>query len=843
VPGWDCHGLPIEIQLMKERGWTKNKVGRVPFRQEAARFAERFVGIQKQEFKRLGILGDWEHPYKTLTPDYEASIAETFFALFEKGFITRDKKPVYWCAADETALAEAEVEYEDRTDASVFVKFPVLEWPNNEDAQKLAKAVGKKASVLVWTTTPWTLPANVALAFHPEQTYRIWEMPDKEKVLVGEPGWKVLEGLQKEERKASLTIEGLSLEGLLCKNPLNNNESQGVLAEFVSREEGTGVVHIAPGHGEEDYAVGREYGLAVLSPVDDSGRFTQDVLPISLAGKTVWEANPIIVEMLSKTHQLVKETKISHSYPHCWRCKNPVLFRATEQWFLRVSDDFRQSLIRLTDDVRWTPEYGKERILGMLKVRPAWCLSRQRYWGTPIPMFLCDGCREPVRDQNVFAHIVDLFRKNGSNVWFEEEAEGLVPPGTKCPKCGKTSFRKENDILDVWFDSGVSWMAVLRKRLGVEKRDSVMYLEGSDQHRGWFQTSLLPAAALTKEPPYKEVLTHGFVVDGEGRKMSKSLGNVIAPQEVLEKYGADILRLWVSMSDYREDVRLSQNILDRVIDTYRKIRNTLRFLLGNLADFDPAQHGVPFEKMREIDLGALAHLDLLIREVEKRYDSYEFHLVSDKICNDFCINLLSAYYLDVQKDILYCDKADSLRRRSAQTAFLIITTALAKMLAPLLSFTAEETWQALREQNLLDPNSGDNLESVFLNPFLHAFPFPDLNRHAERMAGLTRLKEAINLEVEKKRQAGEIKGANDACVSMAGNSSLLDLSADDLRSYMGVGKVDVERSGAEPLAVTSVGKAPGAKCNRCWIWREDVNPEGLCVRCADAEKETVAASS
>ncbi|HRY29041.1 MAG TPA: isoleucine--tRNA ligase [Elusimicrobiota bacterium] len=830
VPGWDCHGLPIEHQLMKEKGWDKRKVGRVPFRKEAEKFAEHFIDLQRREFKRLGVLGDWEHPYKTLSPDYEASIVRTFYDLLEKGFIYRDKKPVYWCASCETALAEAEVEYEEKNSPSIYVKFPVLEWPGNPEAQALAKQAGKRLSVLVWTTTPWTLPANVALAFHPEQTYKLWEAPDGEKILVGDPGWAFLEQTLGKSPREPFAIDGLSLEGLLCKNPLNNNESQGVLAEFVSKEEGSGVVHIAPGHGQEDYGVGREYGLPTLSPVADDGRFADEVLPNVLKGQKVWDANAVIIELLAKSRLLVKEQKITHSYPHCWRCKNPIIFRATEQWFLRVDDAFRRKLIASTDDVAWTPDYGKERLLGMLKTRPDWCLARQRYWGTPIPMFYCESCKEPVKNKDIFNIVVELFRKNGSNAWYEKEPKDILPPNTKCSKCGKTSFRKEDDILDVWFDSGVSWAAVLRDRMKIPDRENVMYLEGSDQHRGWFQTSLLPAMALTEKPPYKHVLTHGFVLDGEGRAMSKSQGNVIAPQEIMEKHGADIVRLWVAMTDYREDVRLSQPILDRVIDTYRKIRNTLRFLLGNLSGFGPAKVAVPYEKMETLDRGVLASLHSLAADVRKNYDNSEFHLVSNKICNDFCINLLSAFYLDVRKDILYCDRPDSPRRRSAQTAFLEISKTLAQLLAPLLSFTAEEVWRTLSEQKLL--STEDNADSILLNPFASAGAVK--KEDLDLFNDLANLKTSINSDVEKERQSGNIKGANDTHVILAFDkgSRLSRVPAAELASYMNVAKITIEESGPSPV----LKAAPGTKCPRCWVWREDVNESGLCGRCADAEK-------
>jgi isoleucyl-tRNA synthetase len=835
IPGWDCHGLPIEHQLMKEKGWDKRKIGRLPFRQEAARYADHWIDVQRREFKRLGILAEWDHPYKTLTPDYESGIAKTFFDLLDKGHVVQDRKPVYWCPHCETALAEAEVEYEEKTSTSIFVKFPVIEWPSNEDAQKLARTPGKKVNVLIWTTTPWTLPANVALAFHPENRYRIWESTKThERFLVGDPGWAVLEDMFGGGKPDAPAVDGLALEGLVAKNPINNNDSQGLLADFVSSSEGTGVVHIAPGHGEDDYVAGKSYGLSVLSPVDDRGRFSDDVLPNDLAGKSVWDANPLIIEQLAKKQLLLKETKITHSYPHCWRCKNPILFRAAKQWFLKVTDPFRAALIKSTDHVEWIPDYGQERILGMLKTRPDWCLSRQRFWGTPIPMFLCSSCHEPLKDKTVFANVVKAFHAHGSDVWYEKDP-AFFGVKTPCIKCGHTTFRKDEDILDVWFDSGVSWFSVLAQRpetAGVT-RTNIMYLEGSDQHRGWFQTSLLPAVALTGDPPYARVLTHGFVLDGQGRAMSKSMGNVIAPQELIQKYGADIIRLWVSVTDYREDVRLSQDILNRVIDTYRKIRNTLRFLLGNLGDFIPAQHAVPFEKMEVLDLAALSALNKLVEQITRHFDEHEFHQVTAALADHFCINTLSEFYLDVRKDVLYCDTPDAPRRRSTQTALWHMGRTLARALAPLLSFTAEEVWKTLGEQNLLDKE--ENPESVFLNGFPTEIPLPAGKNFV--MADFLRAKRAVNEAVEKARQAGTVKSSNDAAIHLRiheGNAPLSGLPPEELASLLGVSQVTLELSSTgEPLDVLGVKAAPGEKCPRCWIWRDLT--EGLCPRCRDAE--------
>lgn len=834
IPGWDCHGLPIEHQLMKEKGWDKRKVGRLPFRQEAARYAEHWIDAQRRDFKRLGILADWDRPYKTLAPEYEAAIAQTFYDLMDTGGVVQDKKPVYWCATCETALAEAEIEYADKTSTSVFVKFPIVEWPANDDAQALAKRPGKKAHVLVWTTTPWTLPANVALAFHPEQRYRLWESAKTgERFLVGDPGVPVLEELLGPGKPDAPEIFGQSLEGLVAKNPINNNDSTGVLADFVSDTDGSGVVHIAPGHGEDDYGVGRAYGLPVLSPVDEAGRFTADVRPNELAGKTIWEANPLVVDLLQHHQLLLKEQKISHSYPHCWRCKNPILFRAAQQWFLKITEEFRKQLIASVDRVAWVPEYGKERILGMLKTRPDWCLSRQRYWGTPIPMFFCTACNEPLRDKAVQTRVVEAFRKQGSDVWFEKDPSFFGANGP-CAKCGGKTFKKEEDILDVWFDSGVSWAAVVNARPDTQgtPRERILYLEGSDQHRGWFQTSLVPAVRITGEPPFGQVLTHGFVLDGQGRAMSKSLGNVIAPQSLIEKYGADVVRLWVAVTDYREDVRLSQDILDRVIDSYRKIRNTLRFLLGNLGDFVPARHARPFDRLEPLDLAALQAFNKLVEQTRRHFERYEFHQVTGALADQFCINTLSEYYLDVRKDVLYCDAADSPRRRSAQTAFWHIARGLARALAPLLSFTAEETWQTLKEQGLL--SAEDNPESVFLNPFPAELKLPA----APAMADFLALKRTVNEVLEKARREGAVKTANDARVALTPPPALTALPAEELASVLGVARVDLLSEGTGPAAVSP---APGAKCPRCWLWRE-LTAEGLCARCAPAERENAAAA-
>jgi isoleucyl-tRNA synthetase len=852
IPGWDCHGLPIEHQLMKEKKWTKATVSPREFRRAAADYAEKWIAVQKTEFKRLGVLADWENPYKTMASDYEAGVARVFFDLFKAGYIARDKKPVYWCLHCETALAEAEVEYAEKSSPSIFVKFPVTLWPAGPLGQKLAALAGPRAHALVWTTTPWTLPANQALAFHKRAPYSLWKAAGAEETfLVGKPGLDVLkEILGPGEILAETT--GAELKGLAAVNPLlPGKKPRAVFADFVSQEEGAGIVHIAPGHGREDYSLAGPEKLQVFSPLDDAGRFTPESGLPELTGKTVWEANPLVIDQLEKSGALLLQPTppfdphgspeaprggtITHSYPHCWRCKNPVIFRATEQWFLKVAEDFRKALMRSTALVTWTPGYGEERLLGMLTTRPDWCLSRQRLWGTPIPMFRCVKCPEHwIADEKVFAHVEALFQKEGTGAWFEKSAAELLPPGTTCPLCRGSDFEKEKDILDVWFDSGASWTAVLARRPETRDvpREKVMYLEGSDQHRGWFQTSLLPALAVTGEPPFGHVTTHGFVLDGQGRAMSKSMGNVIAPQEIIAKFGADVVRLWVAVTDYREDVRLSPDILNRVADAYRKIRNTLRFLLGNLADFDPARHAVPVEKMTLLDRSVLQALNELIAHVGRRYDAQEFHLAATALGDGFCVHALSEYYLDVLKDVLYCDPADSPRRRSAQTAFWILARSLAKLLAPLVSFTAEETWRTLAAEGHLEVS--DDAASVFLNPFPTRLPLP---ADTPALSALLALRRRVNTAVEKARQAGTVKGLTDAAIALEAEDdqpAFRALTEEDWAGLLGVAGAAVTLM-ARPSEEATVTRALGEKCPRCWIVRT-LTPEGLCARCLPAER-------
>ncbi len=842
IPGWDCHGMPIEHALFKELKITKHQIAQTDFRQKARAYAEKYVGIQREQFKRLAVMGDWAQPYLTMAKDYELTILRVFRELVQAGYIYRGKKPVYWCATDETALAEAEVEYEDRKDTSIYVTFPVISPPQGHE-----KLFSQAVAVVAWTTTPWTLPANVALCFHPDANYTLLE---------GSPHLLVASDLA--ERFATLLhtahvrrlgeVTGKELQGMRCRGPFGG-ESVAVTDDGVSMAEGTGVVHIAPGHGTEDYMIGQRQKLPVLSPVDHQGRFTKDVP--AYAGQTVFEANPKIVQQLCAGGQLLGEEAITHSYPHCWRCKQPVIFRATPQWFLNVEHEgLRQRLLASAKQVAWIPGAGVNRISGMLESRPDWCLSRQRYWGTPIPVLHCTACEEPVLDAKVIERIERTLSEQGIDAWFTLTPAQLAP-GASCPKCKGTALSKDTDILDVWFDSGVSHEAVLKPRgLGWP---ASLYLEGSDQHRGWFQVSLIPSVALHNQPPYRKVLTHGFVMDGEGRKMSKSLGNVVAPQEVMQRYGADILRLWVASVDYREDVRISEEILGQVAESYRKIRNTFRYLLANLFDFNPAEHCTRPEDGTEMDRWALERTGELTAAVTKAYETHQFHEVARAVYQ-FCVLDLSAFYLDALKDRLYTDPAGSVRRRCAQTVLYAILVRLVKTLAPILAVTADEVWQAMREAGWVEE------ASVHLAPWpAEQGPFLD-DAGKTRWAAFLSVREAAMKSLEEARARGVIGSPLEAHVTLLVSRpefrSVCEASRDALAEALVVSGVSIEaeeagcatpnaRLAAIPGAAKAVAagltdlrveRAPGAKCARCWKYLSSVGSESahprLCGRCA-----------
>ncbi|HBG72964.1 MAG TPA: isoleucine--tRNA ligase [Deltaproteobacteria bacterium] len=834
IPGWDCHGLPIEHQVDKELRKKKDAIPTGDKRRLCRSFAAKFIDIQREEFRRLGVLGDWENPYRTMTFDYEAKILREFGRFVETGAVYQGTKPVYWCLSCRTALAEAEVEYADHTSHSIYVKFPFAEPP-----ERIHPALsGKKVFFVIWTTTPWTIPSNLGIALHPDYDYVALE--------AGGEVYVVAEGLA--ERFASET--GLSgpatlatfraghLERMRCRHPFADRDSLLVLADYVTLEAGTGCVHTAPGHGREDYETGLKYGLPILAPLDDDGRFTAEV-PL-FAGQRVFEANPKVNEALAGAGALMASGEITHSYPHCWRCKNPVIFRATKQWFISMDrTGLREKTLAEIRKVRWIPGWGQERIEGMIASRPDWCISRQRAWGVPIALFRCEGCGRHLLDRTLIDHVADLFEKEGADAWFDRDVAELLPPGTTCPECRGTSFGKETDILDVWFDSGVSYACVCegKENLGVPVD---LYLEGSDQHRGWFHSSILAAVGTRGFAPYRSVLTHGFVVDGKGEAMHKSKGNVIAPEEIIRKHGAELLRLWVAAEDYRDDIRLSKDILDRLTEAYRKIRNTIRYLLASVGDFDPARDAVPVDRMEEMDRYALVLFDRLEAKVRKAYEEYEFHVIFHAV-NNFCSVDMSAFYLNVLKDRMYCSPAGDPARRSAQTAIFGIARGLLSLTAPVLSFTADEAWGHL-------PAYPGKPESVFLSDLPEPRGIPDAEAIAARWERILALRSEVAQPLEAARKEKEIGSGQDALVTIAPGpfADLFETHAREIRDTLIVSGVAVGdafgpgtyESAAFPGLKVKVEKAPWGKCERCWNHTPEVGTlagtPDLCARCAAA---------
>jgi len=829
VPGWDCHGMPIEHALFEKLGKKKQDVDRIEFRKKAKEFALQFVERQKEQFKRLGVFGEWDRPYLTLDPKYEARIIRVFKELYLKGYIYRRKKPVLWCPVCETALAEAEVEYEDRQDTSVYVKFEVSK-------TSLKKGAQERFFFIVWTTTPWTLPANLAVALHPDKSYAIVKgNKEYERWIVAVERLTALRDLLNPEQVVT-TVEGRTLIDAKYVRPFSKEEGQVLTSNFVSMGEGTGIVHIAPGHGEEDYHLGLKNKLPVFSPVDQSGNFTEEVPLSSLKGKNVFKANGEIIEILRQKGALVHEEKITHSYPHCWRCKQPIIFRATEQWFLDVEkENLRKRLLEATESVTWTPPYGKNRMQGMLTSRPDWCLSRQRYWGTPIPIAYCSRCRSTVGERAFFENVEKIFGEEGSDAWFKRPISDFLPKGFQC-SCGSTQFEKEQDILDVWFDSGVSYEAVLKADPEHLAYPASLYLEGSDQHRGWFQASLIPAVANEGKAPYAQVLTHGFVMDGAGLKMSKSRGNVVSPQEVIEKFGADVLRLWVFSSQYGEDVRISEEILQRTADAYRKIRNTFRYLLGNLCDFKP-EDAVSVSQMLEVDRWALSQLASLIQEVTAAMEDFTFHKAYQEIYR-FCVVEMSSFYLDILKDRLYTLTPNGLERRSAQTVLYYILDSLTRMLAPVLSFTVEEVSQCRAEEKILSVH-GEAWPLVGEGWF-----DPSLKN---RWKTLLTLREGVLKVIETFRMEGKCGSSLETSVHLTlqrrGDWEWLEGYRETLIMLLIVSDVTLEKTAELPPetypglpgVAIRVERAGGKKCQRCWNWRKSFgdSPDhsDLCDRC------------
>ncbi|MFC1592466.1 isoleucine--tRNA ligase [Candidatus Omnitrophota bacterium] len=851
VPGWDCHGLPVEHQLFKQLGMTKAEIDQVAFRKKAADYARNFVSIQKEQFKRLGVFGDWDNPYLTLDRDYEEAILRSFADLRKKKYIYRGLKPVNWCFKCETALAEAEIEYDNHNSPSIFVKFQILN--AGEKIKQITK--DKKLYAVVWTTTPWTLIANVAIAVHPDFKYSLLEVADQSWLIQKDLVVSVMEKLGINDYRQTADIMGKDLDGLPYRDifePVRRSGFKLVLADYVSKEEGTGLVHTAPGHGQDDYLTGQRYKLETIMPVDSKGLFYQDIAG-EFKGEHVFKANPKIIDKLKKQGNLLYASQVTHSYPHCWRCKTAIIFRATEQWFMDIDKNgLREKLLEAAaKDITWIPESGRERISAMISLRPHWCLSRQRYWGVPIPVLSCQKCGNLLLEPEIINKFADIASKEGTDSWFLRPANDFLPDNFKCthPNCGAADFRKSyKDILDVWFDSGVSHQAVIKKRKELGGSPCALYLEGSDQHRGWFQSSLIPSMAIDSKPPFESVLTHGFVVDAEGKKMSKSLGNVISPQDIIKDYGADILRLWVASSDYNEDIRISKEILSRLSEAYRKIRNTTRFILSNLFDFDPDTNKVDYEKLRRIDKWILFRLEGVRNIVTVSYENFEFHKAYKGIY-DFCNIELSMYYLDMAKGRLYTYGADSLDRRAAQTVIYEVLNVLLKLIAPILVFTAEEIWQYFpkREEH-------KNVASVHLldwpkqNDTFSQNSLIGKDEHIEsQLKHIIELFPLIGKALEEKRAERLIGSSFDAEIILLTKSTFyykyLEGLKDDLPEIFKVSRVRVEKKEDLVQDISfRVEKAEGKKCIRCWNWSlsvgEDKHRPDICQRCVEQIRRT-----
>jgi isoleucyl-tRNA synthetase len=836
-PGWDCHGLPIEHQVELNMGEKKADLSKLDIRKECRKYADKFIDIQRHEFKRLGVLGLWEDPYLTMKNQYESAIAHELGKFISAGSLYKARKPVYWCAKCKTALAEAEVEYHDQVTPAIFVRFKMA----TDISGAVPELKGESVYVVIWTTTPWTIPANLAIALHPDMEYSAVKT-DRFDVLImaSELVESVMKASGVNEYKTLAVFKGEALEGMKACHPLYERDSLIINAPFVTLDTGSGCVHIAPGHGEEDYEIGKQYGLEVYAPVDNDGRFTKEVE--GFAGQFVFDANPNVNKALAEKGALLNEDKYSHSYPYCWRCKSPIIFRSTWQWFISMEHGgLREKALKAIDKVRWIPGWGRDRIYNMILNRPDWCISRQRAWGIPIPVFYCKSCNEVLVSGEAAENVANIFAEESSDAWFALSAEELLPKGTKCPNCSSTEFEKEQDIVDVWFDSGVSYAAVCEKD---EKIGSPvdMYLEGSDQHRGWFHSTLLCSVGTRGDAPYRSVLTHGFVVDGEGRKMSKSLGNTIAPQEIIDKYGAEVLRLWVSAQDYTNDIRISNEIVDRLVETYRKIRNTVRFILGNLSDFDPGKDAVRYADMLELDRYALHLLQDLTEKVRKAYADFEPYAIYQQVYN-FCVVDMSAFYLDILKDRLYVYRKDSIDRRSAQTALFNILSSLTKLVAPILSFTAEEIWDYM-------PAFEGKEGSVHLS----AMPVVEKNMKDDALAvkweKILALKQEVSKTMEQARRDKIIGHPLDAVVKITADGETLafvESVKGFLKDVFIVSEVEVtkgdgpfvESENFKQLGI-SVSKSTGVKCPRCWNYSKDVgadqNHPEVCARCASQLK-------
>jgi isoleucyl-tRNA synthetase len=842
VPGWDCHGLPIEFKVDQQLGKRKASMTVAEIRAECRAYAAKFVEIHRAEFKRLGILGRWETPYLTMSPEYEAVIAQAFVEFLQGGYVYKGLKPVHWCIKDRTALAEAEVEYENHTSPSIYVRFKLASDPAAIDPA----LAGTEVYCLIWTTTPWTIPANVAICFNPRFEYVAVDTPQGITIVAEGLLPQVAEALGWDQAVVT-RFPGTRLERAIFRHPFIDRESIGLLGDHVTLEQGTGAVHTAPGHGQDDFVICQRYGIGVYCPVDAAGRMFRaegaaGTLPDELIGKTVWEANPIVIKILQHHGALAGQARLDHSYPHCWRCHNPVIFRATEQWFIGMDrENLRARTLDAIKTVQWHPSWGEERMSNMIAMRPDWCISRQRVWGVPIIVFYCERCGEPFTERCVLDSVVEQFRQYTADVWYEKSAEELMGPGCKCAKCGGISFRKETDILDVWFDSGSSHLAVLTPENGLPW-PSDMYIEGGDQYRGWFHSSLLVGVGLKSHSPYRECATHGWTLDADGRAMSKSLGNTIEPETIVKKNGADLLRLWVASVDFIEDVRLSDVILERLSEAYRKLRNSgFRYMLGNLADFDPVRDIVPGERLWGFEAWILVRAEDLVRRCRAFYQQYEFHKVYRSIY-DFVITDLSAIYFDVSKDRLYTAGPNSLSRRSAQTALHRLNLALVRLLAPILSFTCEEVWRHTKFGEAAP-------ESV------HLAYFPEPQELTEGLTAEGRARAAdwetlvpvrnqVLKALDAAREDKVIGTSLEAAVSLEATGDLyrlLQTYAAGLPTWFIVSQVSVKPSHDTSGLSVQVERARGDKCERCWKYTLDVGSDEefptVCASCASVIRE------
>jgi isoleucyl-tRNA synthetase len=835
VPGWDCHGLPIEFNVVNDLGARKAQMSALEIRAACRKYAEKYVDQQRQDFKRLGVLGQWDHPYLTMSAHYQSVIAGAFVEFLDRGYVYKGLKPVHWCIKDRTALAEAEVEYQDHTSPGIWVRFKLASDP----ARIHPALAGRHVYGLIWTTTPWTIPANMAIAFHPKFEYAAVDVAGAVYIVAAELLKVTAEKCGWVDYRTIATFPGAAIEHAVFRHPFLERDSLGILADHVTLEQGTGAVHTAPGHGQEDYVIGRQYGIETYCPVDAAGRFyhaegAAGRLPEALIGKTVWEANPVVIEILRSAGALLALEKLVHSYPHCWRCHHPVIFRATEQWFIGMDrNNFRQRALDVVHQTRWMPTWGEERISNMIATRPDWCISRQKDWGVPIIVFYCDQCREPLTDRKILDGIVALFRQHGADIWYQRTAAELLPAGTQCAKCGGGEFSKEYDVLDVWFDSGSSHLAVLNERFGLTWPADV-YMEGGDQYRGWFHSSLLVGTGIKGGAPYRMCVLNGWVLDGEGRAMHKSLGNVIDPDQIIRRHGAEILRLWTASVEFNEDVRLSETILTRLVDAYRKLRNTFRYLLGNLSDFDPLRDAVPGSELAGIDQWILLRAEDLAARCRVWYENFEFHKVYHSVYAFATVDL-SAVYFDVLKDRLYTAATKSQARRSAQTALYRLLDALVRLMAPLMSFTAEEVWGHM-----------GRTESVHIA----CFPEPSelsagLDDAARQRAAdwdrLMQVRNTVLKSLETARNEKLIGAPLEACVRLSANPELYPLLkqyARELPALFIVSQVALDRAG---LFSVHVERAAGQKCERCWKYTTDtgVDPRfpTICGPCAQAVEE------